>query len=234
MSFFKRFFGKRDFFFEIQESIITDPNGWSKEAEDLVYTLSQKEKDLLIKLCKILQKQMEYHYDFWIATDFTKEKFRNDTTFIYKSFFELLMIDFILICNSFQKKHIKDEIGQTLFLIIRDSLVVPYKQFLFSKDTFNNYEEAFSDRNILYQKRLTDYFSADTNKYSGASRFLFAILIHRPLSNEADKFGFSNKNSNGLINLDFLESSSQEYYFELYFSKQINKFIKEINNVINN
>lgn len=235
MSIFKRLLGKKNIYFKIVEEIITSPENWDQEALDLVEALTKEEKETIIRICKLLHKHLEHHFDFWTKNGFAREMIKNDISLLYKSYFELLMIDWILISNNFKKKQIRYEVGKTLFKILYYSLNA-YSKSLFSQNTFRTYELAFENRSKLYPKILTSYFSGNKSKSDIALQNIYTLVVANPLTNDISNLDYESP-GHSIIGgtLDYLnweQNMRKTISFIKNFSSGINIFSNGLEKII--
>lgn len=235
MRLFKRLLGRKNIYFKITEDVITWPEGWTPEIVTLVGGLSEDEKNTLIKICKLLQRHLEHHFDFWIKTDFIRTMWEEDSSLLFKSYFELLMIDWIIITHEFGKKRVRADVGQTLWWVIHYSLI-GYSKVLFSSKTFKTYELAFESRRKLYPNILASYFSEDKAENDIAYQNIYTLVIANPMTN--DITNLENETlGHSLIGgkLDFVnwrQNMVRTISFNRNFSKGIGSLHKELNKLI--
>jgi hypothetical protein len=235
MNIFKRFFGKKDIFFNLAVDAIEDPEGWNSEIEELVECLTEDEKKLLLGICKILHEHLEHHFDFWMKTNFSRKMFAEDVSVLFRSYFELLMIDWTVITVEFRKKKIRSEVEQTLWFVIHYSLEA-YETTLYSNTTLKNYKVAFGDRSALYPKILTGFFSDNDSNKNVAFQNLYTLVIANPLTNdtgnlEKEQLGFSM--INGMLDFgNWGENKVRTMIFINSFSKGLGHFSKKLKQLL--
>ncbi len=232
MKFIKSLFKPKNIYFRINMDIIEFPEGWTPKLAILIRNLTEFEKRIIINILRILQRHLERHFVFWMKFEFTRIKFNNDQSILFRSYFELIMIDWTIISSEFTKREIRSEVGKSLWWILYYSFD-GYDSMLYSKKVFRNYEAAFEDRRQLYPGILTKLFSTESSQNLNSLKILYILLVVNPL--EIDKGNFENQPNELKDHQDF---SEMENWFEnrlnlltfgQVFGKSLNHLKSEIN-----
>jgi hypothetical protein len=222
MNFLKRLFAKQEkppFFFEFQTCIISEPNFWSPEVQEVVDELTETERRKIIIITTLLQESIEWHSRYILNTRYTSNKLKDHPEYVFKSFFELTSLNWVLVTDYFRENEVRSEVGQALWWVIKYSFD-GLDDILFKAPSLNSFENAFRVGQETYSELLTQYFKPrvnETKKYAD----LFDKIVDDPL---ADSGG-----------LDFLKSFSMNFdkmpdimLFHKHFSEGMNKFTNKL------
>jgi len=233
MNIFRIFFKRRDDFFKLNESVLEYPERVNKDIVKYVQQISADEKDFLNSLLKILQRHLNHHSDFWIKNSFTREY--NDTDKddlkIFKSFLELMLLDWTTITKEFQRKKVPERVGHVLWFMIYYSFE-SFDHRFFKDNDFKNYKDAFYNREQVYPEILSDLYKKEKRPSQRALQNLYTLLIANPLSNRVEQLSRENFGSS-LINVEldpfnFDENTLRVLIFQKSFMKNLIEFEKAI------
>lgn len=229
MNFFKRLFSSKKStkgpFFEFQKSVISDPNLWSRDVEYTVEYLTDNEKNNLYQICDIFQKSIVWHCKYILENKYTLEKFYENHEYLFKSYFELTTLNWILVTNYFKDNNVSDEFGQSLWWTIKYSFS-GYDN-LFIASSFKTFENAFQNREDFYAKMLNLYFKPRVNE-TEVYQNLFEIIIDRPLTDKTNEFDMLRS---FLTNFGDLKNMQNSLSFNKNLSQGIINFLKELNQI---
>ncbi len=235
MIFFDKIFKKKKVGLRIIDDTIKFPRSWGKQINLLVQSLSEKELNQLLNICKIIDKHLEHHYKFWRKNEIAKSNMKADPILLYKSQFELLMIDWVLLTQKFKKNEIREEFGQTLWWVIHYSVNI-YSSALFNNSTYKTYNEAFANRQELYFEIVSSYFGYNRD-YSKETAFqnLYTLLIAYPLTNNISNLKdemIGIKLEVQFLSFNGFDNTVNAITFINSFQKGINTFSEKIDQVI--
>lgn len=229
MNFFKRLFSQRKStkgpFFEFNKNVISDPELWSADVKQTVENLTKIEKANLYQICDILQESIERHCQYILGTNYTLVKLKENQQYLFKSYFELTTLNWILITNYFKKNNARDEVGQALWWTIKYSFVG--HDNLFRTSSFKTFENAFQKKGDTYFKLLNLYFKPRVNEVE-VYQNLFEIIIDKPLTDktsEVDMLG------SFLMNFEDQEKMPNSLAFNKHLSQGIGNFSKKLNQI---
>ncbi len=219
MNFLKKLFTKQErtpFFFEFQACIISEPNFWSPEVQAVVDKLTETERLKIIIITSLLQVSIEWHSQYIVNTKYACNKLEDYPEYIFKSFFELTSLNWVLVTNYFRENKIRSEVGQALWWVIKYSFD-GLDDLLFTAPSLNSFENAFQAGQEKYEELLAQYFKPRLNETKVYSD-LFDKIVDNPLVEDSD-------------GLDFLKSFSMNFdkmpdvlFFHKHFSEGIRKF----------
>ena len=226
MNILKRFFSKNsskdNAYFEIQKSVITDPEIWSQDVIDLEIFLTDTEKIQLLKLCNALQQNIEWHSRYLFNNNYTVDKLRHNNEYHIMSYFELVTFNWVLISNFFKKKSVENEVEKIMLLTIYYSFS-GYKN-LFKTFSFKSFKTAFDEKTQIHVHLCNLYFNPRQNE-TEVYQNLFEIIIERPMSeNRSD----ADMNISFLSNFGDLDKMPYSLGFNKHFSEGVTNFIKQL------
>jgi hypothetical protein len=235
MSLFDLFKKKEILTFKIDTLLLDDSSKFDTETKDLVKTLSTDEFAVLHTICRSLQKHIDSLINFWEneGLSITKERMKSDKTVVYKSCFELLMMDWVLIAHEFKTKSIRREVGQILWFILYDS-VIQSKPSIFNERTFPNFQLAFKDRTKVYEKLMIDLYSGESS-HQLALQNLYVLFTQIPLKNDTSDIEKSSLHGifiNGMISLDAIGNMKKTSTFNRYFTRSFQGFSQSISEIV--
>jgi len=226
---------KKNIFFEITDGVITNPDGWGPEIVALVNQLTDSEKSFLQRVFGLLQEHCEHHYEFWNKHHFTSEMMRSDINLLFRSYFELLMVDWTIATHELRRREVKREVGQVLWYVIHFSLD-SYSSALYSQATFTNYKSAFQSREQLYPKIFNFYFSDNDGKKNIAIQNLYTLMIASPLTNDTSSLeneSFGHSILDGTIDFgNWQENAGRVITFHNSFAKGLGAFANKIKVIV--
>lgn len=182
MSFLRKFFSRDnipDRVFEMSTNVVTDSVRFSTIVQDAVNRLTESERASIIRICIILDEHINWHRTYLVLSKDTPLQSGKNYNFWLQSYFEFMVLNWVIIVNHFEKYSVRAETGNVLYYILKDTF--SYYENLFTSSPFKTFDNAFQQRQAVHSKLLTNYFSLREDKIE-AYQNLSEMLIGNPLS----------------------------------------------------
>ena len=211
-------------YFDINKTVISNPLLWEREIQKIARNLTENEKKCLLKICDILQESIQLHCDYLFDTEYTFEKVQetDEYEYLFKSYFEIISLNWVLITNFFRLNNIRDEIRQMLWWTINFSFYG--QEGIFRATSYKIFDNAFQSIQETYTALLNLYSNPRLNEAEVYQNF-FELIIENPLSDETSKIEMM---GSFLRNFGDLTKMQVSLDFNIHLAELINTFTEKL------
>lgn len=209
-------------YLSFSHNILEDPYRFSRETAKAFDKLNEIEIKNLKKLFALYEKCMELHAEYFFQSPRAIERLKDDTTYLYRTYFEMMMLYLAATEEVFHQKKVKDQ----MFDLTREfvHLIFYGLEFqLFKNIDFSNYKDAFDFKLRFYKEYLHRLLYSENDVYKFPD--LHYVVMENPLSEKVDDVSLMMVH----INQDYIEGMARAQVFSKYFSKGFNYFNRELN-----
>lgn len=167
---------------------------------------------------------MELHAEYFFQSTRAVQRLKDDTTYLYRTYFEMMMLYLVATEQVFHQKKVKDQ----MFDLTREfvHLIFYGLEFqLFKNIDFSNYKGAFEFKLKFYKEYLHRLFYSQNDVYKFPD--LHYVVMENPLSEKVDEVSLMMVH----INQDYIEGMARVQVFSKYFGKSFNYFSKELSRI---
>jgi hypothetical protein len=211
-------------YLSFSHNILEDPYHFSKETAKAFDKLNDIEIRNLKKLFALYEKCMELHAEYFFQSPQAIKRLKDDTTYLYRTYFEMMMLYLVATEQVFHQKKVKDQ----MFDLTREfvHLIFYGLEFqLFKNIDFTNYKSAIEFKRAFYKDYLHRLFYSENDVYKFPD--LHYVVMENPMSEKVDEASLMMVH----LNQNYIEAMARSQVFSKYFGKSFNYFSRELSGI---